>query len=262
MGGSRSVGALPLSVSLGTQGHAVKILRDVALWLRAFWAAAAMALGEKFGLDDRYNHRHVHHLYGAWPLPEINPEETPDLIAPTLRALELRGDENTSAYGSLHRAMAARPKGGEKVYANPLKIFGNNMFFRSLMTLHNPELHMYNADAANAVPAVLAEALLCTRPGVLEVLPALPDQLTAGTLTGLRARGRLRVHTLGWDLDSGTVALSVTSEVDQKVTPVSRRGLASVTTEAGVEPSPLGPHAATLSLVCGRITEVVIALHG
>ncbi|MDX2939478.1 glycosyl hydrolase family 95 catalytic domain-containing protein [Streptomyces ipomoeae] len=215
------------------------------------------------GLDDRYNHRHVHHLYGAWPLPEINPEETPDLIAPALRALELRGDENTSAHGSLHRAMAAaRLKDGEKVYANLLKIFGNNMFFRSLMTSHNPELYIYNADAANALPAVLAESLLCSRPGMLEVLPALPDQLTAGTLTGLRARGRIRVHTLGWDLVSGTVALSVTSEVDQKVTLVSRRGLASVTTEAGVEPSPLGDHAVTLSLICGRTTELVIALHG
>ena len=32
------------------------------------------------GLTDHYNHRHVHHLYGAWPLHEINPEDRPDLV--------------------------------------------------------------------------------------------------------------------------------------------------------------------------------------
>ncbi|MCL8017232.1 glycoside hydrolase N-terminal domain-containing protein [Streptomyces sp. AS02] len=212
-------------------------------------------------LADRYDHRHVHHLYGAWPLHEITPEDTPDLIAPALRALELRGDENTSAHGSLHRALAAaRLKDGDKVYANLLKILGSNMFFRSLMTSHNPELHIYNADAAHALPAVLAEALLYTRPGMLDLLPALPDRITRGTLTGLRARGRIRVHRLSWDLTEGTVGLSVTSETDQEVTLVSRRGLASVTTRARVGPSPLGAHAVGVSLSADDTIEIAVTL--
>ena len=212
-------------------------------------------------LNDNYNHRHVHHLYGAWPLHEINPETRPELIAPALRALELRGDENLSAHGSLHRALAAaRLKDGGKVYANLRKIIGNTMIFRSLMTSHNPNLQTYNADAAHAIPGVLAEALLYSRPGVLEILPALPGQLAKGSITGVRARGRIRVHSLGWDLAARTATLSVTSEIDQDVTLISRRGMTSVTTSAPVASSPLGAYARVVSLTAGRRVDVTIAL--
>jgi hypothetical protein len=57
-------------------------------------------------LNDNYDHRHISHLYGAWPLHEINPEENPSLISPANRALDLRGDESLAAHGSLHRALA------------------------------------------------------------------------------------------------------------------------------------------------------------
>ncbi|RAS67022.1 ricin-type beta-trefoil lectin protein [Lentzea atacamensis] len=213
------------------------------------------------GLNDQYHHRHVQHLYGAWPLHEINPEETPGLVRPALRALEIRGDQNISAHGSLHRALAAaRLKDGAKVYDNLRKIIGNDMLFRSLMTSHNPNRDIYNADAANALPGVLAEALLYSRPGVLELLPALPGQLARGTITGMRARGRIRVHSLSWDLSARTATVSVTSAVDQTVTLISRRGMTSVTTTASVAPSPLGPHARQVTLVAGQRTDVTVSL--
>ncbi|PIM67797.1 lectin [Streptomyces sp. JV178] len=210
---------------------------------------------------DRYNHRHVQHLYGAWPLHEINPEEEPALVRTAKRALELRGDQNISAHGSLHRALAgARLKDGGQVYGNLRKILGNNMIFKSLMTSHNPNLDIYNADAANAIPGVLAEALLYHRPGVLEILPALPDQLPKGTITGVRARGRIRVHSFAWDLDARTATLSVTSAVDQEVTLISRRGMTSVSTTATVAPSALGTHARKVSLAAGQRTEISVSL--
>lgn len=212
-------------------------------------------------LNDNYNHRHVQHLYGAWPLHEINPETRPDLIAPALRALELRGDQNLSAHGSLHRALAAaRLKDGGKVYANLRKIIGNNMVFRSLMTSHNPNLETYNADAAHAMPGVLAEALLYSRPGVLEILPALPGQLAKGSITGVRARGQIRVHSLSWDLSARMATLSVTSAIDQDVTLISRRGMTSVITSAPVTTSPLGSYARIVSLTADRRTDVTVAL--
>jgi alpha-L-fucosidase 2 len=211
-------------------------------------------------LNDNYNHRHVQHLYGAWPLHEINPETRPDLIAPALRALELRGDENLSAHGSLHRALAAaRLKDGGKVYTNLRKIIGNTMIFRSLMTSHNPNLQTYNADAAHAIPGVLAEALLYSRPGVLEILPALPGQLAKGSITGVRARGRIQVHSLGWDLSARTATLSVTSAIDQDVTLISRRGMTSVTTSAPVTTSPLGVNARVVSLTANQRTDITVS---
>ncbi|MFF2470135.1 RICIN domain-containing protein [Streptomyces mirabilis] len=68
----------------------------------------------------------------------------------------------------IHRAFArARLKDGAGVYSNIKKILGNDMVFKSLMTSHNPQ----------------------------------PDQLSKGTIKGVRGRNRIRVESLTWDLD-------------------------------------------------------------
>ncbi|WP_405577741.1 glycoside hydrolase family 95-like protein [Streptomyces sp. NBC_01092] len=46
---------------------------------------------------------------------------------------------------------------------------------------------------------------------MLEVLPALPDQLPKGTITGVSARGRIHIHSFDWDLNARTATLSVTA---------------------------------------------------
>jgi hypothetical protein len=215
------------------------------------------------GLTDNYNHRHVQHLYGAWPLHEINPEDRPDLVRTARRALDLRGDENLSAHGSLHRALArARLKDGAGVYANLLKILGRNMVWRSLMTSHNPNLTTYNADAANTIPAVLAEALVYTRPGILELLPALPDQIPRGSLTGVRGRNRVLIQNLTWDTGAHTTTVTLTSAIAQNITLICRRGIASVTTSptVTVTSSALGDHARVVALPAATTIQITVGL--
>ncbi|GIJ08015.1 glycoside hydrolase N-terminal domain-containing protein [Micromonospora andamanensis] len=145
------------------------------------------------------DHRHVSHLYPVWPLGEINPEDTPELATAAHRALRRRGDENLSAHGSLHRALAAaRLHDGPLVEANLLKIVGNDMFFRSLMSAHNPGRVTYNADAAHALPAVLIESLVQGRSGRLRLLPAPLPGLPRGTLRGVCLPGRVTVEEVTW----------------------------------------------------------------
>jgi hypothetical protein len=146
------------------------------------------------------------------------------------------------------------------VYGKLPEIIGGDMLFRSLMTSHNPGRDIYNADAANALPAVLAEALLYTRPGVLELLPALPEQWDKGTITGIRGRGGIRVHSLDWDLSDGTTTVTVTSDRTQDVTLISRRGITAVTSSAQVGPSMLGPRARNISLTAGQRTRITISV--
>ncbi|WNZ10792.1 glycosyl hydrolase family 95 catalytic domain-containing protein [Streptomyces sp. 11x1] len=213
------------------------------------------------GLTDRYDHRHVQHLYGAWPLHEINPEDKPDLVKYAAKALDRRGDGGYSAHGSLHRALArARLKDGPGVYGNLLKIYGKNMVWRSLMTSHNPNLDIYNCDAANAIPAVLGEALVYSRPGVLEILPALPDQLAKGTVKGVRGRNRVTVQSMTWDTAARTATVTLTSDIDQNITFICRRGITSLSTGATVTTSSLGNHARRVSLTAGTSTTITIGL--
>ncbi|MEH1013150.1 glycoside hydrolase N-terminal domain-containing protein [Micromonospora sp. CPCC 206060] len=178
-------------------------------------------------------HRHVSHLYPVWPLDEINPDDTPELAAAAHRALVLRGDENLSAHGSLHRALvAARLRDADLVGANLLKIIGNDMFFRSLMSAHNPDLEIYNADAAHTLPGVLIEALVHSRPGLLWLLPAVPAGLGRGTVRGVTCRGGVAVEELTWDADG--LRVRFVSAVDQRVGVRSPYGDATVDLAAGV----------------------------
>ena len=186
------------------------------------------------GLDGNLDHRHVSHLYPVWPLHEITRDTTPGLAEAAHRALADRGDENLSAHGSLHRALAAaRLRDAGLARANLLKILGADMLFRSLMTSHNPALEIYNADAAITFPGLIAELLVDARPGRLDLLPALPAELARGTVRGITCQGRITVEELAWDLARGTVRALLRSAVDQTLAVHCGGAGRSVTLPAG-----------------------------
>ncbi|PPS87708.1 glycosyl hydrolase family 95 catalytic domain-containing protein [Streptomyces sp. MH60] len=159
------------------------------------------------GLADTYDHRHLSHLYGVWPLEEINPYDTPDLAEAAHRALELRGAENDSAHGHLHHALvAARLRDGDRVAHALGRVLDGDYFHASLMSAHYPHRDVYNADAAHALPAVLVEMLVQSTPGRLVLLPALPASCPQGELRGTRTRFGATVD-LTWTPDGGATAV-------------------------------------------------------
>ncbi|MFD9303425.1 glycoside hydrolase N-terminal domain-containing protein [Streptomyces sp. NPDC060048] len=165
------------------------------------------------GLADSYDHRHLSHLYGVWPLEEITPYDTPELAAAAHRALELRGAENDSAHGHLHHALiAARLRDGERVAYALGQVLDGDFFHASLMSAHYPNRGVYNADAAHTLPAVLIEGLLQSTPRRLVLLPALPPSLPAGRLTGVRTRFGAGVE-LTWEPGRAKAVLKPTRTV-------------------------------------------------
>ncbi|MGW3036940.1 glycosyl hydrolase family 95 catalytic domain-containing protein [Streptomyces sp. NPDC001178] len=162
------------------------------------------------GLDDTYDHRHLSHLYGVWPLDEINPYDTPDLAAAAHRALELRGAENDSAHGHLHHALvAARLRDGERVAHALGQVLEGDFFHASLMSAHYPDRNVYNADAAHTLPAVLIEMLVQSTPNRLVLLPALPKAYPKGRLLGIRTRFGAELD-LTWNPQEATAVLRPT----------------------------------------------------
>ncbi len=162
------------------------------------------------GLDDTYDHRHLSHLYGVWPLDEITPYDTPDLAKAAHRALELRGAENDSAHGHLHHALvAARLRDGERVAHALGQVLGGDFFHDSLMSAHYPNRHVYNADAAHTLPAVLIEMLVQSTPDRLVLLPAVPAGCPQGELRGIRTRFGAELD-LTWSPTEATAVLRPT----------------------------------------------------
>ena len=217
-----SWGAINAAMDLSAARHALQTAAayypgtpDAARWLaladrlRPHRVNSQGALAEWAwpGLDDTYDHRHLSHLYGVWPLDEINLYDTPRLAAAAHRALQLRGAENESAHGYLHHALvAARLRDGERVAHALGQVLGGDFFHASLMSAHYPNRDVYNADAAHTLPALLVEALVQSTPDRLVLLPALPAAYPHGQLTGVRTRFGAEVD-LSWAPHSATALI-------------------------------------------------------
>ncbi|MGC0329196.1 alpha-L-fucosidase 2 [Streptomyces sp. SAI-170] len=162
------------------------------------------------GLDDTYDHRHLSHLYGVWPLEEITPYDTPEWAEAARRALALRGAENDSAHGHLHHALiAARLNDPARVTHALAQVLGGDFFHASLMSAHYPHRDVYNADAAHTLPAVLIEALVQSTPTRLVLLPARPEALEEGRLNGVRTRFGAEID-LVWSRDEARAVVRPT----------------------------------------------------
>lgn len=218
-----SWGAINAAMDLSAARHALRTAADYHPEKAQAWRALADrlpphrinvdgALAEWAwpGLDDTYDHRHLSHLYGVWPLDEITPYDTPGLAAAAHRALELRGSENDSAHGHLHHALvAARLRDGERVAHALGQVLKGDFFHTSLMSAHYPNRHVYNADAAHTLPAVLVEMLVQSTPDRLVLLPAVPVTCPRGELRGIRTRFGAALD-LTWSPTEATAVLRPT----------------------------------------------------
>jgi alpha-L-fucosidase 2 len=174
-------------------------------------------------LPDNYEHRHVSHLYPVWPLHDITVTGTPALAAAALRALRLRGAQDDSAHGYLHRALvAARLRDPDLAGQLLAALTGQGFFFRSLMSSHYPKRSTYNSDAACALPGVLIEMLVDSVPpssgsrARIDLLPAVPGFLPAGRLRGARTLAGVLVADLRWDTAEGAAEAVLISRAWQQ----------------------------------------------
>jgi hypothetical protein len=185
-------------------------------------------------LEERYSHRHISHLYGAWPGDEIDPDRTPQLALGAMLADRKRVPERLAAHGRCHRALVgARLKDSFMVDTELRQLIEQGYVANTLRCSHDPWAFPM-PDAQGGIPTIMMEMLLYSRPGVIEVLPALPPTLLKGSINGMLARTFARVDKLKWDMETRTVDLTVTSFRKQDVTLMARHGIEKITATPGV----------------------------
>ncbi|MGM9550627.1 MAG: glycosyl hydrolase family 95 catalytic domain-containing protein [Clostridia bacterium] len=165
------------------------------------------------------NHRHLSHLYVAWP--SYDTQNDPDLYDAANKALDNRNKFNTgdatAGHGWMHKALVeARLKRGDGMMKSLLKMMNGTAYYSSMMTDHdtNRRNDTYCTDTAFGTLGAVNEALVFSNTSQIEIIPALPKDWTKGTVKGLMARTRTEVSSLTWDIDNGEAEVTLNSSED------------------------------------------------
>jgi hypothetical protein len=210
-------------------------------------------------LGERYNHRHISQGYGAWPGDEIDPDRTPLLAKATVIANRKRVHERLAAHSHCQRGLiGARLKDNFIVDSELRQLLEQGFVGATFICPHDPYSSMRIADAQGGIPAIMMEMLAYSRPGVIEVLPALPPTLLKGSINGMLLRTFAQLDKLTWDLGNRSVDLTITSHRKQDVTLITRYGIEEISAPSGVLVTEPKPSCATsdLHLPEGKPVEI------
>lgn len=161
-----------------------------------------------YGSVGEADHRHISHLCALYPGTLIG-SENPEWMEAASKTLDFRGND-TRNWAMAHR-MCARARLGEAEKAHQVyQKFIAERTFPNLLTWQPP----FQVDGTFGSLAGVAEMLLQSHDGFIDILPALPEAWSEGSYEGLVARGNFLLSVI-WN-NGEAVSIEITSRAGKQ----------------------------------------------
>ncbi|MDE6275843.1 MAG: glycoside hydrolase N-terminal domain-containing protein, partial [Clostridia bacterium] len=174
------------------------------------WASNSFAENNK--------HRHLSHLYCAWPLFDTRYDG--DLKKAAILAVNNRASENNASHALIHRTLiSARLQDRKNATDAMVGLMNSRIYYNSLMTNHHTNSSSgYCTDYSIGYLGMVNECLVFSNTGEVELLPCLPTSgFDKGTLKGMRLRTQASLTQMQWNINKNTLNATIVSDIDQTV---------------------------------------------
>ena len=172
---------------------------------------------------DRYYHRHLSHIYPVFPGEEVTTQDS--LISAFEKAVDLREIGAQTGWSLAHMASIYARLGRGNDAMECLNNIAKTCMLNNLFTLHNDwrrmdiSLEMESAapvqlDALMGYVNAVQEMILYSSEKLIKLLPALPDNLSCGKITGWRFCGGC--INMEWDIDKNMFYAELSADRDIK----------------------------------------------
>ncbi|MCX7047234.1 MAG: hypothetical protein NTX50_17315 [Candidatus Sumerlaeota bacterium] len=174
--------------------------------------------------DGRLSGRHRHHseLYPCFQSfdPAFETSSALRLAAQATVRMKIAGSDGggeQSSFGRVQSGVSAAYLGmAEEAYSRLKVMAVKRSMNPSLITSHEPNAGIFNTDGNGGIPQIVNTMLVFSRPGRIDLLPALPVEWPTGSIKGILACSNCTVD-LDWK-DGKVIRYRITSPKQQQIT--------------------------------------------